>query len=57
MPAMTDQHRVIRVPRAVDELETELNTHALEGYEWVARMMVGHVAAMVLNSPIEEHFV
>ena len=46
---MTDQYRVIRVPQAVDELEAELNTHAVEGYKWVEQIMVGHVAAIVLR--------
>ncbi len=35
--------------QAVDDLEVELNKHAVEGYEWVEQIMVGHVAAIVLK--------
>ena len=46
---MTDHYRVIRVPQAIDDLEAELNEHAAEGFQWVAQIMAGHVAAIVLR--------
>jgi hypothetical protein len=46
---MADQYRVLRIPQDIAKLETDLNQHATEGFQWVAQIQAGHLPAIVLR--------